>query len=143
MHKPNRLFVHILFTCMTVMAGVPSLSLSQGLTASRSPVEEMTTGGTVMVNVAPELLSALESDAGLGLSEQASKIRTFRVYMVAGTGELGSIGDGGLATRARLWFAAGVAVDAGGLSGIEAVFACRPLNQMLAALPTHAFRDGS
>lgn len=31
-----------------------------------------------------------------------------------GTGELGSIGDGGLATRARLWFAAGVAVDAAG-----------------------------
>ena len=114
MPRPSRSFSHILFACMTVTAGVPSLSLSQGLTVSQSPVEDMTAGGTMMVNVAPELLSALESDAGLGLSEQASKSRTFRVYMVAGTGELGSIGDGGLATRARLWFAAGVAVDAAG-----------------------------
>ena len=114
MHRPSRSFLHVLFACMTVMAGVPSLSRSQGLTASQAPVEDMTTGGTMMVNVAPELLNALESDAGLGLSERASKSRTFRVYMVAGTGELGSIGDGGLATRARLWFAAGVAVDAAG-----------------------------
>ncbi|MBX9659575.1 MAG: hypothetical protein K2X00_13480 [Nitrospiraceae bacterium] len=114
MPRPSQSFWHILFACMTVTAGVPSLSLSQGLTASQPPVEDMTAGGTMMVNVAPELLSALESDAGLGLSEQASKSRTFRVYMVAGTGELGSIGDGGLATRARLWFAAGVAVDAAG-----------------------------
>ncbi len=114
MHRPSQSFWHILFACMTVTAGVPSLSLSQGLTASQSPVEDVTAGGTMMVNVAPELLSALESDAGLGLPEQASKSRIFRVYMVAGTGELGSIGDGGLATRARLWFAAGVAVDAAG-----------------------------
>lgn len=114
MPRPSQSFWHILFACMTVTAGVPSLSLSQGLTASQSPVEDVTAGGTMMVNVAPELLSALESDAGLGLSEQASKSRIFRVYMVAGTGELGSIGDGGLATRARLWFAAGVAVDAAG-----------------------------
>ena len=114
MPRPSQSFWHILFACMTVTAGVPSLSLSQGLTASQPPVEDMTAGGTMMVNVAPELLSALESDAGIGLSEQASKLRTSRVYMVAGTGELGSIGDGGLATRARLWFAAGVAVDAAG-----------------------------
>ncbi|MEQ1654934.1 MAG: NHL repeat-containing protein [Nitrospira sp.] len=114
MPRPSQSFWHILFACMTVTAGVPSLSLSQGLTASQPPVEDMTAGGTMMVNVAPELLNALESDAGIGLSEQASKLRTSRVYMVAGTGELGSIGDGGLATRARLWFAAGVAVDAAG-----------------------------
>lgn len=114
MPRPSQSFWHILFACMTVTAGVPSLSLSQGLTASQPPVEDMTAGGTMMVNVVPELLSALESDAGIGLSEQASKLRTSRVYMVAGTGELGSIGDGGLATRARLWFAAGVAVDAAG-----------------------------
>lgn len=106
--------IRILFFSAVVLTSVPNLSLSQGLTASQSPVEEMTTGGTMMVNVAPELLSALESDAGLGLSEPASRFRTFRVYMVAGTGELGSIGDGGLATRARLWFAAGIAVDAAG-----------------------------
>lgn len=111
MHRPDRSFLHILLACMTVMAGVPSLSLSQGLTATQPAIGGGETDGTMMVNVAPELLSALESDAGLGLSEQASKSRTSRVYMVAGTGELGSIGDGGLATRARLWFAAAIAVD--------------------------------
>ncbi|MEK6632017.1 MAG: hypothetical protein AABY94_01770, partial [Nitrospirota bacterium] len=78
------LFSRCVAVCAVILLGIPSLSLSQGLTAIQPSVEEMTTGGTMMVNVAPELLNALESDAGFGLSEQASKIRTFRVYMVAG-----------------------------------------------------------
>lgn len=106
--------IRLLSFSVVILTGVPRLSLSQELIVTQPAVEEIMTGGTMMVNVAPELLNALESETGFDTSEQTSKFRASRVYMVAGTGELGSAGDGGLATRARLWFAAGIAVDAAG-----------------------------
>lgn len=111
MIRLSRAFFLLLVFCGAALPGMPNVSFSQELAVSRSAIEGGGLDGTVMANIAPELLNVLESDAGLSVAEHAQNSRSFRVYMVAGTGEVGSRGDGGLATRAQLWFAAGVAVD--------------------------------
>ena len=107
-------FLLLVIVFEVVLQGAPSATFSKELTVIQPAIGGGSPDGTLMVNIAPELLSVLESDAGLDPSDQTPTLRASRVYMVAGTGELGSIGDGGLATRARLWFAAGIAVDAEG-----------------------------
>lgn len=114
MSRPNRSSLPVLFACMTVIAGAPSLSLSQGLTVSQPAIGGGAIDGMMMANIEMESLKGVESDAGLGASERTLHLPSFRVFMVAGTGELGFKGDGGLATRAHLWFAASVAVDEDG-----------------------------
>lgn len=51
--------------------------------------------------------NATSEDAPISMSSPS-------IFTIAGTGDLGFKGDGSLATRASLWFAAGVTVDAEG-----------------------------
>lgn len=106
--------LRLLFSCVAFMIGVPGHSLSKDLTVAESGTEIAGDEGRILANLSPEVLNVLESVADVGSSDSTSNLRAPRVYMVAGTGELGFKGDGELATRAHLWFAAAVAVDAGG-----------------------------
>ena len=93
------------------MMGAPSQSLSLEPALTELQIEAGAANGTMLANVGPDPLGTSKSDADLGTSDNASNLRFSHVYMVAGTGELGFKGDGGLATRAHLWFADAVAVD--------------------------------
>jgi sugar lactone lactonase YvrE len=106
--------LRLLFSYVAFMIGVPGHSLSKDLIAAESGTEIEGDEGRILANLSPEVLNILESVADVGSSDSTSSPRASRVYMVAGTGELGFKGDGELATRAHLWFATAVAVDAGG-----------------------------
>ncbi len=114
MNRVACISLRLLFAYVAFMVGVPGHSLSKDLIAAESGTEVEGDEGRILANLSPEVLNTLESVAGVGSSDSTSNLRASRVYMVAGTGELGFKGDGELATRAHLWFAAAVAVDAGG-----------------------------
>lgn len=67
---------------------------------------------TVDLSAPPRELASVDNNVSTEVSaEHASIAGAPSIFTIAGTGDLGFNGDGNLATKAHLWFAAGVAVD--------------------------------
>lgn len=102
-----------LFAACTFAIGLPSSSRAQELAAPAIGPRSAEPSTTIFASVPPEASRASLPDSDPSDPSTVER-RPWHVFTVAGTGELGFRGDGGLATKARLWFAANVAVDLDG-----------------------------
>lgn len=119
MDKVDCIAVRLLCASLAFMIWAPGNSLSKDLAEAKPAPAVVSKVKTEKVEQAsaklsPQVLSVLESVAGESHADGVSSRKDSYVYMVAGTGESGFRGDGEPATRAHLWFAAAVAVDAQG-----------------------------
>ncbi|NOT24447.1 MAG: hypothetical protein HOP22_17225 [Nitrospiraceae bacterium] len=96
-----------------VVIGFPPSVVAQDLALAPSPTAFVLPGSAELAATSVSLdvasLNSKTADEGFSVGVSVASI-----FTVAGTGDLGFAGDGALATRAHLWFAAAVAVDVEG-----------------------------
>lgn len=103
-------FLFVFITCITEM---PNQCLSQDFGISGPAGLVGADMGSITADVPSDAVVEMSSEksnlSGGGFLQQRS-----RAFMIAGTGARGFHGDGEIATRAHLWFAASVAIDGKG-----------------------------
>lgn len=87
------------------------IGLAQNLAMTGSTQEPGIADSSMAVDLASVPLEMANANVTIGSEAAFVGLPGSSVFTVAGTGDLGFTGDGSLATKASLWFAAGVAVD--------------------------------